>query len=787
MRAVRLLSAMAAAVACVTCAEQPLVRKAGYARVPLSPSFAVAPPGGPRIDIRKIRGVLFGSRDSTVAEASVRGDSAILEFQSVVVHGDSTDYVLKLSATDAGNVVVFSGVDTLHVKPGDNAPATPNLNYVAPDLTATSIDISVAALALEWQGAAVGDTSCLNKIPNMAAVTQQKVTVTGRNAANQTVPNVRVGWTSLDPTAFTVDTSGLVKAKCSNKSAKLVAKTFLSVTDTIEVTVTAPAFSLRMRPDSSNVARGATVQLIAEVVDETGSAVSASSVGWFSADTTRAKVNATGLVTGVSNGRVLITAASGGRTTVGVIRVVRPLASKVIALPVVGLDSLGIGQTRGYFAKALDAANRVIPEAQVFAWTTTAAGVATVNATTGVATAVGTGTAKIIATLDGKADTIDVAVLTSLPPGFLKGKITNAADGTPISGASLAGSSGVSTTTAADGSFLLGGLQNGDTVGITKIGFVNTIAWNVPAFPGKTLEVPTASLSPTGGTGSISGKVVNAVTGAVVSGITVTGYKGINAGPSSRRPNPTVDFTETTNASGIFTASAKPAGTYTLVFGASGYSETFGGSNVVSGVTKVINDVLIAPAAVGGGIYIVVTWGKSGVDCTITANNIPCNLDAHLTGPRIAPDTIPPRFQVFSGSVRYTSGIDTIANLDVSAINGRGPEILSLRPAAAVGEYRFYVHNATLGTGSNKAIADSSAARVDVYQDGRQIGTFFPPAGVSGNLWNVFKYDGARLLPIDSITTAADPAILPAPPSSGLRAAPTTSAGRPKPVLRKPD
>lgn len=788
MRAVRLLSAMALAVACVTCAEQPLVRNAGYARIPLAPSFAVAPVGGPRIDIKKIRGVLYGSTDSTVAEALVQGDSAILEFLSVVVLGDSSNYLLNVKALDAANVVIFSGVDTLSVKPGDNAPATPNLDYVAPDTTATTIDISVAALALDWQGAKVGNTSCLNKIPNASAKTDSLLRVTGLTASSVAVPNVRVGWSSRDTTAFTVDTAGRVKSKCSNKSAYLVARTFTNRADSILVTVTAPAFSLTMTPDSANVARGATVQLTAQVVDETGFAVSASSVGWFSADTTRAKVNATGLVTGVSNGRVLITAASGGRTTVGIVQVVRPQAATVIALPVVTLDSLGIGQSRGYFAKALDAANKVIPEATVFGWTSSAPGVATVNASTGVTTAVGTGLTKIIASLDGKADTVDLTVLTAMPPGAIKGKITNAATGAALPGASLVASSGGSTTTAGDGSYTLTGLQNGDSVVVSLTGYVTAIAYNIPAFSNRTIEVPTASLSPTGGSGNVSGKVVNAVTGSAISGITVKGYKGINAGPNPRRPNPAPDFTETTNASGVFTASGKPAGTYTLVFSASGYSETFSGGNVVASVTKTIDDVLIAPAAVGGGIYILLTWGGSAVDCTITANNVPCNLDAHLTGPKTAPDT--GRFQVFSGNLRYVQGTDTSSALDVSATNGRGPEILSLRPVAPVGIYKFYVHNATLGTGSNKALADSASARVDVYQDGRLISTFFPPSNVSGNVWNVFDYDGARLLPVGTITTVANPAILAAPSLPSLTGAPASSAARAKPVLvspRRPD
>ena len=100
-------------------------------------------------------------------------------------------------------------------------------------------------------------------------------------------------------------------------------------------------------------------------------------------------------------------------------------------------------------------------------------------------------------------------------------------------------------------------------------------------FYGKTLEVPSASLSPTGGNGTITGLVKNAVTGSLVSGITVSAYKGINAGPSPKRPNPTPDFTTTTDAGGSYTISSAPAGNYTLVFKATGYSEMFASANSV--------------------------------------------------------------------------------------------------------------------------------------------------------------------------------------------------------------
>jgi len=753
IRVVRVLSVAVAAAVCVTCADQAVSEhgRVRYARVPLAPLFAVAPVGGPRVNVKHIHGVLRSATDSTVADALVFGDSAILEFENVVVHGDSSPFHLGVQAFDS-NDVVFTGEQDLKVKPGDNAPANLTLNYAAPDSAAASIKISVTALLLDWAGADTANHSCLNRSLKTPRTTQQALTVTGKKSDGTAVANVRVGWTSGDTTVFTVDSTGLVKARCSNKSAKLFARTFLDKADSIVVTVIAPPFSLVMTPDSASVERGKTRQDTAWVIDENNNKSIATSVKWSASDITRATVDSTGLVTAISNGRVLITAGTGGRTTVGVVQVVRPKASKVVIQAVA--DSIGKGQSRAFFAKALDAADRVIPEATGFVWSTTAAAnVLTMNSTTGVATAVGLGTALLTVTLDGKQATVSLKVLDAMPAGGIKGKVTDASTGLPLSGVVVNSSATNTATTIADGSYTLGGLQDGDDITVTKTGYVTITAYSVPVFPNKTVEVPAVPMSPTGSTGTMTGKVVNALSGNVVSGITVMAYAGINAGPTPKRPSVTPNFTVSTDAGGIFTISSAPAGVYTLLFSGTGYSDAISGANSVGGTTKTTKDVLLPPAAVGGGLYIILTWGLCG------QTNVPCDLDAHLTGPKVAPDT--GRFQVFHGSLRYALAPDTIAALDVDDVSGPGPEIIGLRPSAGVGLYHFYVHNFSgAAAPTSKALADSAAARVDVYQDSHLIGTFFPPAGAAGTLWRVFDYDGARLIPVGDIVNPADPAVL---------------------------
>jgi hypothetical protein len=751
---VRVLAVAVVAAVALTCADHSVsgVRLGGLAQLAIAPVFDQAPAGGPDIDIVKVRGTLkkLTGTDSVVAEALVAGDSAILEFNNVTVTGDSTSYSLDVKAFDKDNVQVFGGHQDLKIKPGENKPAAPQLNYSAPDMTVTSLAITPKPLALDFAGAAPNDVTCLNRVPSQTAKTQQKLTLAGKNAGNVDVPGVRAGWTSRNESVATVDADGLVKARCANSSTYVVARTFLNVADSVQVTVTAPPFTLLMSPDSTSLARGASVQLTALVVDENNNSSPATQVTWGTSDATRATVSSTGVVQGIRNGRVIITANSGNRSTIGIVQVVRPTAASVVVLPT--KDTLAVGMVRGYVAKALDALNRVIGDATQFQWSSSASTVATVNAS-GVATAQGVGNADIAAAIDGKSGSLALNVAASLPPGSVRAIVKNGSADGPIAGATV--SSGANTaTTAGDGSFTLGGLKAGDDITFTATGFVSVTLFNAPVYPNQTLQLPAVPMAPTSTSpGTMTSKVVNALTGSAVSGATVMAYPGLNGGPSPRRPDVQPSFTATTGSDGIFTIANVPAGVYTFVASQSGYSEMLSVGISIGGITKQSPVILLPPLTPPGAMVIVLTWADCG------PINVPCDLDAHLTGPKTASDTS--RFQVYHASRSWVVGIDTIAALDVDDSDGRGPEVIGLRPSAAPGMYRFYVHNFTnTGVATSRALADSSSARVDVFLDNRVIGTFFPPAGQQGTLWRVFEYDGARLLPVGDIIQPSNPDLL---------------------------
>ena len=511
-------------------------------------------------------------------------------------------------------------------------------------------------------------------------------------------------------------------------------------------------------------------QLTAVVVDENGNPLPASALSWHSSDQTRATVDNTGLVTGVANGRVQITAESDGRTTVGIVQVVRPSATKVIGIP--GLDTAALGHLRGFFAKATDANNRVIGDAKEFAWFSSNPDVATVNPENGLVTAQAIGDAFIIVSLDGKKDSIEFNVAASRPPGSIRSRIVDAATEAPLAGATITGPSG-SVASGGDGSFVLGGLQPGDEVTVTLAGYEDITLFDAPIYPNQTLQLPDAPMIPASDlTGSITGIVKHAITGNGVGSISVNVYRGINAGPSPTRPLATPVTSTSTGSSGSYSVNGLDARVYTVLFTGEGYSEAVSVGIVIGGQTTPHEDVLLPPASDESGVAIVLTWGPCG------ETNVSCDLDLHLTGPTI-PDS--GRFHVYQANRRYTLGSDTLAALDLDDLTGPGPEVIGLRSSAAPGTYRLYVHNFSGRTdGLSRSLADSSFARIDVYQDNRVIGTFFPPAGQQGTLWKVFEYDGARLTPVNQIVHQENATVL------AIRAGPLDDVTRIFDAIKRP-
>jgi hypothetical protein len=754
---VRALAVAGLAAFSLSCADNGVGTRNGVrlASLPIHPTFATASSGGPKIEIETIRGVLrrANATDSSVASAPVEGDSAILEFESVTVTGDSTRFTLAVQALDSNGVVVFAATQDVSVKPGDNAPASPQLQYTAPDASVTSIEIqqgttSISNVALQWLGAIPGNTACLNRVPNPAAVTQVQLSIAGTTAANQPVPAVRVGWISLDTTAATVDDNGLVRARCSNKATKVIARTFLDKADTVEVNVTAPPFTLLMNPEIADVRRGSTLQMQALIVDENNNATTATAVSWSSSDTERATVSSSGLVTAISNGRVVITASSADRTTVGIVQVIRPLADSVVAN--VSTATINVNQ-RLILGVAAYANNQRISDASGYAWGSSNPAVASVTSS-GSVLGVSAGTANITVSLDGRSDVVPVTVVNATK-GKVSGRVIDASTNAALSGVAVTNTTG---TTTAEGRFTSDSLvpSPAPSIQLSRTGYVTFTYFNLPVQVGTITDLGDLPMAPAGGTGSITGTVLNAVNDQGVFSASVQLFPDVMSNAALCASSCAAPPMETFTASGgTFTFAGVAAGTYTIKVTANGYATVRRVAVAVGGQTR-DNRIVLSPTVAGSALRIVLSWGNC------SNSSVPCDLDSHMTGPASAPDT--GRFHVAYYQRFYFSSPDTVAVLDNDAVSGLGPETVTLRQKAT-GTYKYYVHNFTDRTDtSSTRLSTTAQARVDVYQGANLLATFLPPTGQQGTIWAVFQVEGSTIVPVNQMLKIQDFTTVPA-------------------------
>jgi uncharacterized protein YjdB len=163
-----------------------------------------------------------------------------------------------------------------------------------------------------------------------------------------------------------------------------------------QVTVTAPQTALTV---------GQTVQAAATPRDAQGNAKT-DAVAWSSSADAVATVSATGLVTAVATGTASIRATAAGVTgSVDVTVSPVPVAAVVVTPEAATVE---LGQTRQLAAEARGPAGTALT-GRVVAWSTLDPAVAGVSAT-GLVQSLALGQARIVATVEGKADTANVGV-----------------------------------------------------------------------------------------------------------------------------------------------------------------------------------------------------------------------------------------------------------------------------------------------------------------------------------------------------------------------------------------
>ncbi len=272
-------------------------------------------------------------------------------------------------------------------------------------------------------------------------------------------------WSSNAEAVATVAGDGTVTGRSAGPVTITATTDGKSGTFALTVTPVAPVAvaSVVVAPDTATLVVGATRQLAATARDAAGNTLTGRAVTWSSADSAIARVSATGLVTAVRTGTARITATAEGRSGGANVTVVPvPVASVTVASD----TTIAVGGTAQLTATARDAAGNVLTGRAV-TWSSSSAGIARVDAATGVVTGVAAGTAVITADVEGRRNTATVTVVAqpvariAVSPPFAMADVGataafsatafNAGGGTVSSAAVTWSSSGAAATVSATG------------------------------------------------------------------------------------------------------------------------------------------------------------------------------------------------------------------------------------------------------------------------------------------------------------------------------------------------
>ena len=169
--------------------------------------------------------------------------------------------------------------------------------------------------------------------------------------------------------------------------------------------------TVSVTPPSVSVVVGATTQLTAIATDAGGTNLQAPSFTWTSRDTTKVRVNSAGLATALAVGTVWVVASSGGESDSAAVTVTTaPVATVSVSPATVSLLPL---QTAQFTATLKDAQGNVLTGRSV-TWTSSAPTLLGISST-GLVTALLSGSATVTATSEGKSATATVTIGTSTP------------------------------------------------------------------------------------------------------------------------------------------------------------------------------------------------------------------------------------------------------------------------------------------------------------------------------------------------------------------------------------
>ena len=248
----------------------------------------------------------------------------------------------------------------------------------------------------------------------------KQLTATVKDSSGNVLAGRTIQWTANPSSKATVSASGLVTS--TDTGTVTVTATVVqasgNVSGTASVTINlVPVATVTVAPASSTITLGQTQQLTATLKDGGGNVLTGRTVQWSAAPSSKATVNASGLVTSTDTGTVTITATvvqAGGNVSGNATVTINPVpVASVVVFPTPDtIFASAPGNTVQLQDSTYDAGHHYLPGRTV-TWSATG-GVAGVNAASGLVTASNTaaGSATITATSsDGPAGSGTVVVL----------------------------------------------------------------------------------------------------------------------------------------------------------------------------------------------------------------------------------------------------------------------------------------------------------------------------------------------------------------------------------------
>ena len=181
--------------------------------------------------------------------------------------------------------------------------------------------------AVNPEGAKVDSIVVTPQTASVQVGSSVTLTAEALDVSGGVLPSVSVTWASEDGSIASVSEDGIVtghKAGTVRIAASSWGKNAVAtITVNPTITVFPEVGKIVIAPSNPRINEGHSVQLTATVLDVEDRVITGLTITWSSSNTSRATVDNTGLVRGISAGNANITASAGGKTGSTTVRVER--------------------------------------------------------------------------------------------------------------------------------------------------------------------------------------------------------------------------------------------------------------------------------------------------------------------------------------------------------------------------------------------------------------------------------------------------------------------------------